>query len=87
MSGEQLRPSAARRGFDLLLHNAPHLDVLAVEWQRDGPWLLVTLGQRSEGDDVVAWARHRYAVFKRTGAVHGFLADGSVTDDPVLTLT
>jgi len=76
-------PSPARRGLDVLLRSLPFFDVIEIEWQADGPWLLVTLGQRSEGD-AEAWARHRYAIWKTTGAVHGYNADGSVTDDLVL---
>ena len=63
---------------------SPHLDVLHIEWQTDGPWLLVELGQSTVAPEGEVWARHRYAIWKRTGAVHGYEADGSVTDDPVL---
>ena len=77
--------SAARQGLDLLLETYPDFDLLEAEtaWeehQLDRPWLLVTLGQRSEGEHP-AWARHRFAIWKTTGAVHGLLHDGSVTDD------
>jgi hypothetical protein len=75
--------SPARRGLDLLLAQAPHLDLLKAEWQAEGPWLLVTLGQRSAGVRET-WARHRYAIFTNTGAVHGLQQDGAVTDDPIL---
>jgi len=78
-------PSAARRGLDRLLAVSPHLDVLSIEWQTDGPWLLVELGQPTVAPDGEVWARHRYAIWKTTGAVHGYEADGSVTDDPVMT--
>ena len=73
--------SPARRGLDGLLANVPHLELVAAEWQRGGPWLLVTLGQQSaDGADV--FALHEYAIWKRTGAVHGVHA-GAVTDDPL----
>jgi len=76
-------PSPCRRGLDLLLASCPHLDLIELSWQADGPWLLVTLGQQSaDGSD--AFARHEYAIWRRTGAVHGVVA-GAVTDDPVLT--
>lgn len=76
--------SKARQGFDVLLALHRGFDVLSVDWQADGPWLLVTLGQPSANGDVPAFARHPYAIFKRTGAVHG-MRDGAVTDDPLLT--
>lgn len=50
-----------------------------------GPWLLVYLGQRSD-DGFEAWARHDYAIWKRTGAVHLVGADGAVIDPPLITL-
>lgn len=83
-------PSLARRGLDLLLAANPHLELVEADWQRPsesgmsvgGPWLLVTLGQRSaDGSD--AFALHPFAIWKSTGAVHG-MHDGSVTDDPIL---
>jgi hypothetical protein len=74
--------SPARRGLDRLLAVMPHLDLIRLEWQGDGPWVLIDLGQRSEGE-AEAWAIHRYAIFKRTGAVHG-MSGGAVTDDPIL---
>jgi hypothetical protein len=73
--------SPARLGLDWLLEANPHLELLMVEWQHDGPWLLVTLGQQSAiGDNV--FARHPYAIFKRTGAVHG-MDRGAVIDPPL----
>jgi hypothetical protein len=81
-----LSPSEARQGLDLLLSSAPHLDLLDADWQEDGPWLMVTLGQPSQGEEE-RWARHRYAIFKRTGAVHGLQLDASVTDEPILVPT
>lgn len=78
-------PSLARRGLDLLLAHAPHLELVDAEWQRDGPWLLVTLGQPSTGKTptVPAFALHHYAIWQHTGAVHG-MSDGAVTDDAIL---
>jgi hypothetical protein len=81
-----MEPSAARQGLNLLLAStAPVLDVVSVEWQPEGPWILVSLGQRSETfEEHEAWALHPYAIWKQTGAVHGIGPDGAVTDDPVL---
>lgn len=89
-------PSLARRGLDLLLAAHPHLELVTADWQgwspagpvgavASGPWLLVWLGQRS-GDGADAFALYRFAIFKATGAVHGFDPDnpGAVTDDPIL---
>jgi hypothetical protein len=82
-----------RRALDALLARYPDFDLLAVDWQT-GPdgnelhrvWLLVELGQRAaDGSD--AWARHRFAVWRRTGAVHGLSLDGAVTDDPLFVAT
>ena len=75
--------SKARQGFDALLALHRGFEVVDAEWQRHGPWLLVTLGQPSltNGD---TFARHPYAIFKRTGAVHG-MHDGAVSDEPLLT--
>lgn len=91
-------PTLARRGLDLLLATYPGFDLLKVDWQLPedwqlfgasaergaGPWLLVVLGQRSD-DGSEVWARHHFAIWKRTGAVHGVQHDGSVTDDPLFT--
>ena len=80
-----------RRALDELLTAYPFFDVLKIEWGLDDegftgpyPWLLVELGQPSE-DDAEVWARHRFAIWKSTGAVHGLQHDGSVTDDPLFT--
>jgi hypothetical protein len=67
----------------VLLRFAPHLDLVSAEWQQDGPWLLVTLGQASD-DGAERFARHHYAIWKATGAVHGVNPGGDVTDDPVM---
>jgi hypothetical protein len=77
-------PSPARRGLDWLLASLAPLDLISAEWQLDGPWLLVVLGQQSDdGSDV--FARHPFAIFKATGAVHGYDPEhpGAVTDDPL----
>lgn len=73
--------SPARHGLDWLLEQHPHLELLEAKWI-GGPWLTVTLGQRSDTDDDV-FARWSFAIWKRTGAVHGVQALGDVTDDPL----
>jgi len=86
-------PSPARRGLDALLRTHPHLELVDADWQGwnmppgdvAGPWLLVMLGQPSaDGSD--NFAIYPFAIFKRTGAVHGYDPDlpGAVTDDPIL---
>jgi hypothetical protein len=82
-------PSPARRGLDWLLETHPHLELVEANWQRPatpmdigGPWLLVTLGQRSaDGSD--AFALYPFAIWKSTGAVHFTEPGGAVSDDPV----
>lgn len=78
--------SPARVGLDWLLATHAHLELLMAEWQHDGPWLLVTLGQRGETPldlpDHYVFARQRFAIFKRTGAVHG-MDRGAVIDPPL----
>lgn len=82
-STQSWSPSLARQGLDWLLASCPHLELVRAEWQPDGPWLLVTLGQRSVSPSMVeSFARHPYAIWKHTGAVHG-MQDGAVTDDPL----
>ena len=90
-------PTIERRALDLLLAMHPFFDLLEVDWQLAiedegetirpfiGPWLLVTLGQRSQ-DGGPVWARHRFAIWKATGAVHGVEEDGAVTDDPLFVV-
>lgn len=78
-------PSLARRSLDMLMAMHAPWDVLVVDWQADGPWLLVTLGQPSS-DDSGAFARHHFAIWRETGDVYGVQHDGSVTDDPLLAL-
>lgn len=77
-------PSPARLGLDWLLAQCPHLDLVQAEWQQDGPWLLITLGQPSEviAPEGEAFARHPYAIWKHTGAVYGMF-DGAVGDEPL----
>jgi hypothetical protein len=79
-----------RLALDHLLYTFADFDLLEVDWQLPdvgradpGPWLLVTLGQRSD-DGGHAWARRRYAIWKRTGAIHGIDADGAVIDPPLV---
>jgi hypothetical protein len=91
MASDPFRPSLARRGFDALLGRHPHLDVLKVEWGEEDsdvsritdPWLLVTLGQPSDGA-VEAFARWEFAIWKRTGSVYTVNRHGAVNDDPII---
>jgi hypothetical protein len=76
--------SLARIGFDRLLEMHATMDVVTVDWQADGPWVLVTLGQPSTADGDV-FARYPFAIFKRTGAVYG-MRDGAVNDEPLLSV-
>jgi hypothetical protein len=76
--------SYARQALDKLLALHPTWDVVEYEWQADGPWVLVVIGQPSANGNE-AWARHPYAIWKNTGAVYGMI-DGAVQDDPFLTL-
>jgi hypothetical protein len=83
-------PTPARRGLDLLLSRCPHLDLVKADADYDpspltptNAWLLVTLGQRSEGMAEV-YALHDYAIWKNTGAVHGVGRDGAVSDNPIM---
>jgi hypothetical protein len=77
--------SLARIGLERLLEMYGTFDVLEVDWQDNGPWVLVTLGQPSS-DGVDAHARHHFAIWKSTGAVHGIEHDGAVTDEPLLSV-
>jgi hypothetical protein len=80
-----------RQALDKLLSLFPDFDLLDVDWQRPkaqgetpGPWLRVYLGQRSD-DGFEAWARHEYAIWKRTGAVHLISSQtGAVVDPPII---
>jgi hypothetical protein len=77
--------SLARIGLDRLLGMYSTHNLIMAEWQGDGPWLLVSLGHQGAGDPD-AHAVHHFAIFKRTGAVHGIQHDGSVTDEPLLSI-
>jgi hypothetical protein len=82
-------PSRARRGLNLLLERYPHFDVVRVDHQRGGPWVLVDLGQPSDGQadpTLEAFAVHPFAIWKQTGSVYGMDEFGAVLDDPLLTL-
>lgn len=92
-----IEPTLMRRTLDELLRRYPFFDLVEVDWQLAiedddevarpfvGPWLLVTLGQPSMLGGP-PWAKHHFAIFKTTGAVHGLQHDGSVTDDPLFTV-
>jgi hypothetical protein len=80
----------ARRGLDALLARYPMLDLVHADArphpttaEPSDPWLLVTLGQRSEGMSEV-YARHEFAIWKNTGAVYIVGHDGAVADDPII---
>jgi hypothetical protein len=90
---DPFQPSPVRQGLDQLLAFYPHLDVLTVEWQIEweeglpgphfGPWVLVKLGQASEGL-TPAWAVWHFAIWRNTGAVHTMRDEkGEVSDDPI----
>jgi hypothetical protein len=84
-------PNPCRQGLNRLLALHPHLELLdaTVPGRSVGappaPWLLVELGQPSEGESE-AYAVWRFAIFRRTGAVHTLGSDGAVSDDPVLAV-
>lgn len=87
-------PSLARRGLDELLARYPHLDLVRVDWQLPdpetssivSPWLLVELGQPSDGfEKTPAWAIWHFAIWRSTGAVY-VMRDGAVDDDPILVV-
>jgi|SRR5215472_1274064 len=81
-------PSPARRGLDALLARYPHFDVLYVErgsaehTRIAAPWIIVTLGQPSD-NEIEAFARWEFAIWKNTGAVYT-VEDGAVADDPII---
>jgi hypothetical protein len=76
-------PSLVRQALDALMRAYPMFDLVAIEWpDLDGPWVLVSLGQPSEGD-TLAWARWEFAIWQRTGAIH-LMQNGAVSDEPVL---
>lgn len=79
-----------RDALNQLLDAYPMFDVLNINWQRanehavgPGPWLLVDLGERSvDGNE--AWAVWKFAIFKRTGAVHRLDPIEGVEDPPII---
>jgi hypothetical protein len=85
--------SLARIGFERLLEMYAGFDIVRVEWQYDGPWVLVDLGQPSESNALRpaspfspdAFAIHPFAILKHTGAVYG-ITDGAVHDDPLISV-
>lgn len=77
--------SLARIGLDRLIGMYSTFDLISAEWQEEGPWLLVALGQPSAGKND-AHAVHHFAIWKHTGAVHGVQHDGAVTDEPLLSV-
>jgi len=92
---EVFTASPARRGLDSLLARYPHFDVLYVErgsanpeeTRVAAPWILVTLGQESQGE-IEAWARWHFAIWKNTGAVFRMTGpNGPVEDDPYITVS
>jgi hypothetical protein len=74
--------SPARLGLDGLLERYPFFELVKAEWQIDGLWLLVTLGQRGSGphDAFAVW---HFAIFISTGAVHNIKPDGMVEEVPL----
>jgi hypothetical protein len=89
-------PSPARRGLDLLLQRHPQLDLVSARIPGRDPhdpmtpwvsssWLLVGLGQPSEGD-AEAYAIWSFAIWRSTGAVFAIGPDGAVGDEPLLEL-
>jgi hypothetical protein len=75
-------PSLVRQALDALMRAYPMFDLVAIEWTPDGPWVLVSLGQPSEGD-TLAWGRWEFAIWRRTGAIH-LMQNGAVSDEPAL---
>jgi hypothetical protein len=88
-------PSLARRGLDVLLAVAPHLDLIGAYFPGEqlglgarmasplsSPWLRVDLGQPSEGE-TEAYAIQSYAIWKSTGAVHR-MSHGAADEDPFI---
>jgi hypothetical protein len=80
----------ARRGLDALLARYPMLDLVKADaranddrFRASDPWLIVTLGQRSEGMAEV-YARHEFAIWKNTGAVYIVDHHGAVGEDPII---
>jgi hypothetical protein len=94
-----LESSLVRDALDVLLERFPTFDLLRVEWQVDdpgddryprrwaGPWVRVDLGQPSETIELTpAWAVHRFAIWRTTGAVHALDHNGAVVDPPMIVV-
>jgi hypothetical protein len=67
-------------------------DVVHVEWQAEGPWVLVDLGQPSESNALRPASPFSPDAFdppvrdwKHTGAVTG-MTDGAVNDEPLISV-
>jgi len=96
MTTDVFTPSLVRRGLDELLVRYPHLDLIEVNWDEpqlahrvefQSPWVLVTLGQRSQGE-IPAWARWHFAIWRSTGSVYRMLNEsGPVEEDPYITVS
>ena len=82
MTGLDSGPSLRRLGLDWLLALHPGFDVLYAQQQPGHGWIEVDLGQPSDGA-IEAYAIHRYAIWKNTGAVHPIDANGAASDDPI----
>ena len=90
-------PPLVRQALDRLLVLYPMFDLVSIDWQMGGNyrtgfrhrgvWVLVALGQPSEGfDELPAWALWHFAIFKATGALHN-MEHGEVIDPPIWTPT
>lgn len=82
-------PTPFRRGLDWLLAMHPGFDLLDATMPGrsvgfPAAWLVIELGQPSEDEAALgAYAVHRYAIWKNTGAVHFLGADNAVSDEPI----
>lgn len=89
--------SLVRQALDELLRRYPMFDLISIDWQwaddftTHGVWVIVKLGQRSSNfEESPAWTIWPFAIFKATGALHGFEGEGddypgAVSDDPIWT--
>lgn len=84
--------SLVRAGLDELLRRHPLLDLVSIDWQVEQlppevinpEWVFVELGKPSEDfERTPVWARSRFAIWKRTGAVYRRDPDGAISDDPL----
>lgn len=71
-----------RGGFTKLLERYAPAMVYDLEWQEDGPWLLVTLWWLTEDID----RTEEFAIWKVTGNVYR-VHDGAVEDEPFILTT